>query len=440
MFTTIADGLKSIGNQLLFVVGEIAHGSFEWINGHPKFLDYLFFATIAFFIIYLLMMKRLDKYIFAELDRYFIGVILAFVVLMIGNTVYGFAEHIFNKKIPIAIVTRILLFRTPAMFVLGFPLATLFAVVLSMGRFARDSEIIAMRTSGVGRMRIYLPVLIFALFVSILTLFINERIVPWANHESQKDVLLFIHSNIAEKARANVFFRLPGDMVIHAKGYDEATNSLSDLVLLDIQGHGFLKIMKVDKGRITRERGYMPLSTGIDGDTVDVDIGAEHDWLNLENGVSFEFSASADLEETSTFRFVRKDISRQYRKMLGEQLTPQEMNSAELATLIDQLSDQMSAMNKRPSALETDFWFKFSIPAASFILAVVGLLFAVVSPRKEMFLGIIYAIVMLLIYWVIMTIARQHGRFGTLMPFLAAWMANLVFVFTGIPLLLFIKK
>jgi lipopolysaccharide export system permease protein len=440
MLTTIAEGLKSIGSRILFIIGEIAHGSFEWINTHPKFLDYLFYATIVFFIIYLLMMKRLDKYIFSELDRYFIGVILAFVVLMIGNTVYGFAEHIFNKKIPIAIVTRILLFRTPAMFVLGLPLATLFAVVLSMGRFARDSEIIAMRTSGISRMRIYLPVLIFAFLVSIMTLFINERIVPWANHESQKDVLLFIHSNIAENAKANVFFRLPGDMVIHASDYNEATGSLSDLVLLDIQGHGFLKIMKVDEGTMTREPDYERVLSGENGETTEVLTGAQHDWLNLHNGVSFEFSASADLEETGTFRYVRKDISRQYRKLLGEQLTPQEMNSGELANLIDQLSDQMSDMNKRPSALETDFWFKFSIPAASFILAVVGLLFAVVSPRKEMFLGIIYAIVMLLIYWVIMTIARQHGRFGTMMPFLAAWLANLVFVFTGIPLLLFIKK
>ena len=183
-----------------------------------------------------------------EQEGNFIGVILAFVVLMIGNTVYGFAEHIFNKKIPIAIITRILLFRTPAMFVLGFPLATLFAVVLTMGRLARDSEIIAMRTSGVSRMRIFAPVFVFAFFISILTLFINERIVPWANHESQKDVLVFIHSNIAETAKPNVFFRLPGDMVMHANGYDEATGSLSDILLLDIQGHGFLKVMKVKKG------------------------------------------------------------------------------------------------------------------------------------------------------------------------------------------------
>ena len=90
--------------------------------------------------------------------------------------------------------------------------------------------------------------------------------------------------------------------------------------------------------------------------------------------------------------------------------------------------------------METDFWFKFSIPAASFILAIVGLLFAVVSPRKEMFLGIIYAIVMLLIYWVVMTIARQMGRHGTMLPFLAAWAANFVFMFTGIPFLLFLRK
>jgi hypothetical protein len=87
----LIESFKSAGSQLVSVAGEFSHALFEWINVHPKFLDYLFFATIILFIIYLLLMKRLDKYVFAELDRYFIGVILAFVVLMIGNTVYGFA-------------------------------------------------------------------------------------------------------------------------------------------------------------------------------------------------------------------------------------------------------------------------------------------------------------------------------------------------------------
>lgn len=437
----IMEAIRNIGSMLNSVLGEPSHAAFEFINANPKFLDYVFYGSLIFFIIYLLLMKKLDKYIFAELDRYFIGVILAFVVLMIGNTVYGFAEHIFNKKIPIVIITRILLFRTPAMFVLGFPLATLFAVVLTMGRLARDSEIIAMRTSGVSRMRIFAPVLMFAFFISILTLFINERIVPWANHESQKDVLVFIHSNIAETAKPNVFFRLPGDMVMHASGYDESTGGLTDVLLIDIQGHGFLKVMKVKNAIITREEGYMPLDveTKEGKETVDVSTGVTHDWLYLYDGVSFEFNAAADLEKTSSFSFVKKDVSRQYRKLLGEQLTPQEMNSAELASLIDQIGDQFKD-SKAGDALETDFWFKFSIPAASFILGIVGLLFAVVSPRKEMFLGIIYAIGMLLIYWVIMTIARQHGRHGDMLPFLAAWLANIVFIFTGIPLLLFIKK
>ena len=440
MFSALWENLRPIGSNLNDMLGTLAYGVFKWINAHPKALDYLFYVSIILLILYVISMKRLDKYIFSELDRYFIGVILAFVVLMIGNTVYGFAEHIFNKKIPLAIVTRILLFRTPAMFVLGFPLATLFAVVLTMGRLARDSEIIAMRTNGINQVRIYTPVLVFAFFVSVLTLFINERIVPWANHESQKDVLAFIHSNIAEKAKANVFFRLPGDMVLHASAYDEKTGGLEDIMLLDIQEHGFLKVLAVKQGKITREPDYAPSSAEEGAEPVTKPTGAYRDWLNLYHGVSFKFNSAADMEESGAFNYIRKDISRQYRTLYGEQRTPQEMNSSELAGLIDQLQEQLKSVKSQPNAFETDFWFKFSIPAASFILAIVGLLFAVVSPKKEMFRGIIYAIIMLLIYWVIMTITRQMGRFGTMQPFLAAWSANLVFMVTGLPLLIFMKK
>ena len=71
-------------------------------------------------------MKIIDKYLYRELAVFFIGIILGFVVLMIGNTLYIMSEQIFNKRIPIGIVSQIILLRTPAMFVLGFFLSWVF--------------------------------------------------------------------------------------------------------------------------------------------------------------------------------------------------------------------------------------------------------------------------------------------------------------------------
>ena len=48
--------------------------------------------------------------------------------------------------------------------------------------------------------------------------------------------------------------------------------------------------------------------------------------------------------------------------------------------------------NVKPYALETDYHFKFSIPVANFVFAMVALFFSAVSPRKENAFGVIFAI------------------------------------------------
>ena len=176
-------------------------------------------------------MKIIDRYIWRELTIFFFGIILGFVVLMIGNTLFIMSELIFNKRIPIGIVSQIILLRIPAMFVLGFPVATLFAVLLTLGRMGRDSEVIAMRTGGISMTRVVAPVLVFAVVISVLTFWLNEKIVPEANHISQNYVRQFWVADVMESAKANVFFHVSDEIVIYTEEYNEEAKQMGRLTL-----------------------------------------------------------------------------------------------------------------------------------------------------------------------------------------------------------------
>ncbi|MFH1677090.1 MAG: LptF/LptG family permease [bacterium] len=357
-------------------------------------------------------MKILDRYTWRELTLYFLGIILGFVVLMIGNTLYIMSELIFNKRIPIGIVTQIILLRVPAMFVLGFPVATLFAVLLTLGRFARDSELIAMRTSGIPMSRIVVPVLLFAVVISILTFWLNEKVVPEANHISQNYIRQFWVADVMESAKANVFFHVSDEMVIYTQSYDEKTKKMGSLLFFDIDPLGFPAISIVRSGKF------------------------EGDNLVLKNGLMFEFENTGDAKQSAKFNYVIKDISQEMQELYGESRTPQEMTGSQLRDVIENFKQN----NVRPSALETDYHFKFSIPVANFVFAMVGLLFAVVSPRKENAAGVIFAILCIAVYWILMTVMRSLGQKGLLEPWIAAWGQNLVFFLLGLPLLFVIKR
>jgi lipopolysaccharide export system permease protein len=357
-------------------------------------------------------MKTIDRYLWRELISFFIPVILGFVVLMTGNTLYLMSDLIFSKHIPAAIVAEILLLRTPAMFVLGFPVATLLAVLLTLGRMARDSEIVAMRTGGIPMSRIAVPVLVFSVIASVVTFWLNEKIVPTANHISQQYLRQFWLADVMESAKADVFFHVSDEVVIYTKAYDERTRQMGRLTFFEIDPMGFPSLSLVRSGRF------------------------EGNLLYMEDGSTYEFDGQGEAKQSAQFDLVVKDITRQMREMWGMQSSPQEMTGPQLRKQIEEWREN----NIEPYAQETDYYFKFSIPAANFVFAMVALFFAVVSPRKENAPGVIFAIGCIAIYWILMTVMRSLGQKGIIVPWFAAWGQNIVFFILGIPLLFFARR
>ncbi len=357
-------------------------------------------------------MKIIDRYLCRELFAFFFGVILGFVVLMTGNTLFLLSETIFNKRIPILIVVQIILLRMPAMIVLGFPVATLFAVLLTMGRLGRDSEIVAMRTGGLSMTRIVVPILVFSVVVSILTFWLNEKIVPQANHISQNYLRQFWVADVMENAKANVFFHVSDEIVIFTEAYDEQSGEMGSLTFFELDAMGFPSLSAVARGNF------------------------EGDFLHMEDGVTFEFDRQGDAKQSAQFYEVIKDVSRELQEIWGGNLTPQEMTGPQLKDLIDTFREN----NVRQVALETDYFFKFSIPVANLVFAMVGCLFAVVNPRRENASGVIFAIVCIAIYWILMTVMRSLGQKGMIEPWVAAWGQNLVFFVLGFPLIFLVRR
>lgn len=358
-------------------------------------------------------MNILDRYMVKEFLVYFIAVIVGFVVLMTGNTAYIMSDLITGKRIPLAIISQILLLRAPAMIVLGLPVATIFGVFLCMGRLGKDSELIAMRTGGISFQRIILPVLGMAAVVSVGSFVLNEVVVPQANHVSQNYIRQFWLTEVMEQAEANVFFKIPGDKVIYSSSFDQRSQGLGNVMVFELR----------------QDSGYPNMTLSATGTMDDR-------YLLLTDGTSFEFDGSGMVERNSNFEMYRTDISREIRQMFGNQKTPQEQNASSLKNFIEDYEKNQIPV----SSIKTDYYFKFSIPVANFAFAMVGLLFVVSTPRKENFSGILIGLVLIMVYWVLMTISRSMGQKGIIDPMLAAWSQNIIFFIIGAPLLLMSRR
>ena len=106
-----------------------------------------------------------DRYVLSELLKPFFAGVVAFMIIMISNTLYIFAELIVKSNAGIDVVLKMILYSLPAIIVVTLPVAYMFATLLALGRLGRDSEIIALRACGVSLSRIIFPVILLSLMI-----------------------------------------------------------------------------------------------------------------------------------------------------------------------------------------------------------------------------------------------------------------------------------
>src|SRR5436309_15198269 len=106
------------------------------------------------------VLNRLSRYIIAEiLGPLGLGFLVYTFILLI-RFLFQSAEMIIRRGLPVSIVGRLLLMTLPNIVVLTLPMSLLFGTLIAVGRLSSDSELIAMRASGLSLLTLYRPILL----------------------------------------------------------------------------------------------------------------------------------------------------------------------------------------------------------------------------------------------------------------------------------------
>ena len=116
------------------------------------------------------------------------------------------------------------------------------------------------------------------------------------------------------------------------------------------------------------------------------------------------------------------------KKFFENQRTPQEMSSNELRQQISILQ-QAGADTKN---FEVDLHMKYSIPFTGLIFVLLGVPLGLRVKKGSKATGIIISIVLVLLYYILLSTNRSFGRGGMLTPVLAAWLPNIIFGILGV--------
>lgn len=347
-------------------------------------------------------MRIFDRYVTREFMGPFLFSVTGFTVVLLSGLLFQLTDLIFVNEVAVFTVSRMLVYRIPATAVMTLPIATLFATLLSVGRLVQDNEMTVLRGSGVSFPRLILPILVLGLLISGFTFWASEQIVPAANQRFENILRQIIFSEGKPIVEENVFFHGGDDRYFYIGEVQTRTNELKKILVYELDSNNFPSITTAQTG-----------------------IFQEHLWV-LFDGVYQELDEEGFVEFESRFQRMEIVTEQEGEIYLGNQRSVDEMSRRELGEVIERF--QRGGVRVR--AFVVDFHMKLALPMASFVFALFAAPLTLRGKGGRSF-GVIVSLVVLLVYYVAISVSRSLGVNEMLSPVVSAWLVNTLFAISG---------
>jgi lipopolysaccharide export system permease protein len=353
-------------------------------------------------------LRHLDRYVLWSWVRIFGLTALGFPIVSIMINLTDSLNRLLDRGLTMQEIAISYVYSIPENAFLVMPAAVLFATVFTVGSMSRYSELTAAKAGGQSFHRLMRPIFIASGLAAVLAFLVGE-LAPGATArqlEIQK-----AKQTRPTRTRYNFVYRGDAGWVYTVRSLDVSTRQLKQL-MLERQGTGL---------------SYPGLVLTADSASYD----DTHKVWRLRRGAS-RIIAGPARQATFNFRTMRlKALHQTPADLLAESKAPDEMRYAELGRYIDALKRSGNDANK----LIVEQALKLALPATCIIIALFGAPLAVTSPRAGAAVGVAISLGTTVIFLLFVQITKAIGAGGVINPIVAAWIPNVLFLFTGLVLL-----
>lgn len=348
--------------------------------------------------------KILDRYILRELFVPFAVGLSIFTSILLVVRILKLVEMVVNRGVPLGEVLKLFSYIMPAFLEVTVPMALLLAVLIAFGRLSSDSEIIALQAAGVSLYRMCRPVAAFAAAVAALTLGLSTYVRPWGNSLLRTALFEILSTRAVASLKPRIFNDQFGGLVIYVDRIEPATDELEGILVADTRDPGMRNTIYAERGRLVSGKGGHTL-------TLRLTSGGIYTTGTKENGFQDTRFSTYD---------ITLDLDAAMAQMRPRTKDPSEMTLAELRETIAE-----KAARNEPSFVEqVEVQRKFSIPFGCFVLAAVGVPLGIQPSRSVHSRGFTISLVLIFIYYMLLTLGQNLGERGTLPPAVAVWLPN----------------
>jgi len=362
--------------------------------------------------------RILDEYVVREFLNTFLLVLAGFVLLMLVFTFFDLVGDIIRNHVPLATVGAYLVNLTPDMLYQIAPLAVLIATLVTFGVLNRNSEIIAMKATGISLYRLVVPIVSIAAVLSVCLFLFDQYYLPQANRrqEALRNIIKGRPAQTVLHPEHNWIFGQPhaGEpgRIFYYEFFDPDRKEFANLSVFEFDPSTFSLTRRIFAARVFRDP---------DKDSWRFEDGWVRDMTGPEPISYREF-------RQTEFSEIHEDPG----YFTKENLQSQEMNFGQLDGYIRDL--RQSGFDTM--RLRVALWHKVAYPLIAVVMAVLAIPFALSMGRRGSLTAIAVAIGVALAYFVVNGTFEAMGNVNYLPAALAAWASDILFALVGGYLLL----
>jgi LPS export ABC transporter permease LptF/LPS export ABC transporter permease LptG len=357
-------------------------------------------------------MRILTRYILREVTAHALIGVAVFTFVLFTRDLGQILELVVRNSAPLPSVAQVFFFIVPVTLTISIPAGVLVGILIGLSRLAADSEITAMRASGIGVWSFLRIVSIFAVAAWLLALANGLYLAPQSQAAMVHLQDRLKSSQVSFEVQPRVFYEgFPG-LVLYVQDVKAAQGAAiwKGVFIADTSIPSSPRITLAQQGILVSE-------------------GPETLHLHLTDGSTHEIDPKVpDHYQISTFEQTDIPIPLPQADSTKEQeLVPvSQMGTWELWR---QASDQKNRALARWYLIELHR--RFALPTSCLVLALVGIPLGLSSKKGGKSTGFVLAILLVFAYYSASLVGVSLARQGKMSPGFGVWLADIVFFLGG---------
>ncbi len=177
------------------------------------------------------MLKVTTRYLASSFIPPFILGFVFFISFLITFYMFRVIDLIVNKGVDLATIISMVTHLSVSFFPLAAPLSAFFATIYTLNKLSEDSEIIAMRSFGMTKFKIYLPFLILSLIICFTINSLYSVFIPKANAAFKNTIVKLTSAGMLNSIKSGQFFTEIPKVTLFAEEVSDEGNNFTKIFL-----------------------------------------------------------------------------------------------------------------------------------------------------------------------------------------------------------------